>query len=60
MSPIAGALVDRWNRKLTIALADSAMGVSTLVIFILFLMGNLEIWHVYALGAFAGIFAAFH
>ncbi|MEI6309282.1 MAG: MFS transporter [bacterium] len=59
MSPIAGALVDRWNRKLTMALSDIAIGVTTIVILVLFLTGNLQIWHLYLLGAIAGIFTSF-
>src|SRR5687767_4990132 len=35
-SPIAGALVDRWNRKLTMMLVDLAAGIATISIFILY------------------------
>ena len=35
MSPIAGVLVDRWNRKWTMALSDLASGSATLTILIL-------------------------
>jgi MFS family permease len=58
-SPIAGALVDRWNRKLVLALSDLASGLSTIVIFILYASGQLQIWHLYVAGAFSGIFQAF-
>ena len=57
--PVAGALVDRWNRKLVMMLSDIAAGVSTLVIFVLFTSGNLQIWHLYVTGAFAGMFQSF-
>ncbi|MGB9834703.1 MAG: MFS transporter [bacterium] len=59
MSPFAGALVDRWNRKLTMALSDIATGVSTLTMLVLLLLGKLEIWHVYIAVAFAGFFTSF-
>ncbi|MCR4428812.1 MAG: MFS transporter [Caldiserica bacterium] len=59
MSPFAGALVDRWNRKFTMALADIATGVSTLAMLVLLLLGNLQIWHVYIAVAFAGFFTSF-
>jgi MFS transporter, DHA3 family, macrolide efflux protein len=59
-SPIAGALVDRWNRKLTIILSDLAQGLTTLAMLPLFATGNLQIWHWYVAGAIAGTFAAFH
>jgi MFS family permease len=59
MSPFAGALVDRWNRKLTMALSDIATGVSTLAMLALLLLGKLEIWQVYIAVAFAGFFTSF-
>lgn len=59
LSPIAGALVDRWNRKLVMMLSDLAAGLSTVVVLILHSSGNLQIWHLYAAGAFAGAFQAF-
>ena len=58
-SPIAGVLVDRWNRKLVMALSDIGAGLVTLTIFILLLLGKLEIWHLYITGAVGGIFGAF-
>jgi len=59
MSPLAGALVDRWNRKLVMMLSDMAAGVSTLVILLLLATDRLQIWHLYATGAFSGLFQAF-
>jgi len=59
-SPIAGALVDRWNRKLTMILSDLAQGLTTVAMLPLFVTGNLQIWHWYIAGAIAGTFAAFH
>jgi len=58
-SPIAGALVDRWNRKLVMMLSDLAAGISTIAIFLLFISNNLQIWHLYVAGAFTGIFQSF-
>ena len=58
-SPIAGVLVDRWNRKLVMALSDIGAGLMTLAIFILLLTGNLEIWHLYITGLIGGIFGSF-
>ena len=57
--PVAGALVDRWNRKLVMMLSDIASGIATLVIFLLFTSGNLQIWHLYVTGAFSGLFQSF-
>ncbi len=58
-SPIAGALVDRWNRKLTMILVDAASGIATVTIFLLYISGNLQIWHLYVAGTFTAIFQAF-
>ncbi len=59
MSPFAGALVDRWNRKLVMAISDLAAGLGTIVLFTLYLTDNLQVWHLYVLGAFVGVFQAF-
>lgn len=59
LSPIAGALVDRWNRKLVMMLSDLAAGLSTIGLLILFATGNLEIWHIIVAGAFASAFESF-
>jgi MFS family permease len=59
MTPLAGALVDRWNRKLVMILSDLAAGLATIGIFVLLKTGHLEIWHLYAAAAFSGIFGAF-
>jgi DHA3 family macrolide efflux protein-like MFS transporter len=59
VSPVAGALVDRWNRKLMMMLSDLAAISSTFVILLLYSAGNLQIWHLYITGAFASAFGAF-
>jgi MFS family permease len=59
MSPIAGVLVDRWNRKWTMALSDLASAVMTLVVLVLFLTGHLQLWHLYVTGALSAAFGTF-
>ncbi len=58
-SPIAGALVDRWNRKLVMMISDLAAGLSTVALFLLFNADQLQIWHLYLAGLFSGMFQAF-
>jgi MFS family permease len=58
-TPIAGTLVDRWNRKWVMAFSDMATALGTLAALILFLSNGLEIWHVYVIGTVAGFFTAF-
>ncbi len=59
VGPIAGALVDRWNRKLVMAISDLAAGISTIAIFFLFQNGQLEIWHLCVAGAISSVFGSF-
>ncbi|HSL31314.1 MAG TPA: MFS transporter [Anaerolineales bacterium] len=59
LSPFAGVLVDRWNRKVTMMISDLAAGISTIIILFLMWSGSLEIWHLYVLMALASAFEAF-
>ncbi|MFN8452092.1 MAG: MFS transporter [Anaerolineae bacterium] len=58
-TPIAGALVDRWNRKLVMMLSDLGSGAGTISILLLYVTGNLQIWHLYVAGIVSGIFYTF-
>ena len=59
MSPLAGAIVDRSNRKLMMIISDLASGLMTIVVLILFQAGVLEIWHLFITAAISGAFQAF-
>ena len=59
ISPLAGAIVDRSNRKLMMMISDLASGLATIAILILYTSGRLEIWHLYISGAIQGVFQAF-
>ncbi len=59
VTPFVGVLVDRWNRKLVMMLSDFGAAISSVVVFVLLLNGDLEIWHIYATTAFASVFQAF-
>ncbi|MBE2266964.1 MAG: MFS transporter [Anaerolinea sp.] len=58
-SPIAGALVDRWDRRLVMMFSDLGGGLATVALFLLYSSGNLQIWHLYVAGAIAGTAASF-
>lgn len=47
MSPVTGALVDRWDRRKAMILSDSGAAFCTLAIAVLLTMNSLEIWHIY-------------
>jgi MFS family permease len=57
ISPIAGVMVDRHNRKMMMMISDLLAGVATIAILILQFMGVLEVWHLYV-AAMAGIFGS--
>jgi MFS family permease len=59
MSPIAGVMVDRYNRKLMMMVSDFASGLATLSVFILFTTGNLHYWYIYFASAVAGVGTTF-
>ncbi|NUQ85232.1 MAG: MFS transporter, partial [Anaerolineales bacterium] len=58
-SPIAGAFVDRWNRKLVMLLSDLATALGTLIVLLIYTFGDLQIWHIYLVSILAGFFTAF-
>ena len=58
-SPVAGVLVDRFDRKRMMIASDLGAGLSTVALVALMTAGRLELWHVYALAALAGAFETF-
>jgi MFS family permease len=57
--PIAGALVDRLNRRLVLMLSDGGSAAMTLALLLLYTSGNLQIWHLYVATAVASLFESF-
>lgn len=58
LAPIAGTLVDRWDRRWTMALSDLGSGLCSLTIAILLWQNALEIWHIYVLMALSSTIGA--
>jgi MFS transporter, DHA3 family, macrolide efflux protein len=56
ISPLAGALVDRWPRRTTLIVSDAASAVATLAILLLYVADLLQIWHLYVAAVWVGIF----
>jgi predicted MFS family arabinose efflux permease len=56
LSPLAGSVVDRWDRRRAMIMGDAGAGFSTLVLVLLLFTNRLEIWHVYLI---VGVSAAF-
>ncbi|MEW6405915.1 MAG: MFS transporter [Chloroflexota bacterium] len=59
ISPIAGVLVDRHNRKLMMMISDLGAGVATVAILILQYFGVLQYWHLYFASIIFGLANAF-
>jgi MFS family permease len=59
ISPIAGVMVDRYNRKLMMMLSDLGAGAATILLLVLHSLGVLEVWHLYIAAAINGTFNAF-
>jgi len=60
LGPFAGALVDRWNRRSVMIVADACIALATLVLVILFRMGAVRVWHIYVLMGLRSCGGAFH
>jgi len=60
LGPIAGAYVDRWNRRLTILISDACIACVSLLLAYLFWSGQMQIWHVYLVIVARAIGSAFH
>lgn len=60
LGPFAGVLVDRWNRRWTMFVADTAVALATVILALLFWTGAVQIWHVYLILFVRGLGGAFH
>jgi MFS family permease len=59
VSPIAGPLVDRWDRRKTMIWADTGAALSTLSIILWLLAGNLQVWWIMLAITFASVCRTF-
>lgn len=59
VSPFAGALVDRWDRRWVMVMSDTGAGLCTLAVAFLFTSGSLQVWQVIALTALSAAFSTF-
>lgn len=60
LGPFVGALVDRWNRRIIMIVADTSIAFATLLLFYLFATEQVQTWHVFALMAVRSLGGAFH
>lgn len=59
LSPLAGSLADRWNRRWLMILSDSANALATLAVLALNATVGLQVWHIYLIAFFGSVFSAF-
>src|SRR5512133_333699 len=55
MSPFAGVMVDRYNRKLMMMVSDLTAILATVFILVMYGTGRLEFWHLYISAVLNGI-----
>ena len=60
ISPIAGVFIDRWNRKLTIAITDFLQAVITVWLIFLIMLNIADVWTIILINSLRGICQAFH
>ncbi len=60
LGPLAGALVDRWNRRAIMLAADSLTALATAALIYLGWAGLMQPWHVYVLMLLRAAGGAFH
>lgn len=60
LGPFIGALVDRWNRRRVMILADGAIAVATLGLAALFITGQVQFWHLYSIALIRSTLGVFH
>jgi len=58
--PVAGALVDRWNRRIVMIVADSLIALATVVLVVLFALDVIQVWHIYVLNFVRALGGVFH
>ncbi len=58
-SPLAGALADRWDRRLVMLLSDCGAGLSVLAVALLYFTHHLAVWHIYLATALGAACSAF-
>ncbi len=60
LGPLLGTLVDRWNRRIIMIIADAVSALSIVVLAVLFALGMAEYWHIYMLMFVRSVAGGFH
>lgn len=60
LGPLVGTLVDRWNRRAIMLMADSIITLATIMLAVLFIGGVVTIWYVYVVMFIRALAGSFH
>ena len=60
VAPLAGAYIDRWNRRWVMVIADGVVALVSLALAVLFWLGVMQVWHVYVAMLFRALGNSFH
>lgn len=60
LGPLAGTLVDRWNRRRVMIVSDASVAIAALVLAVIFATGTAQIWHVYVILFIRSAAGTFH
>ncbi len=60
LGPIAGAYVDRWNRRIVMIVADGMIALASLWLAYVFWTDAMQVWHVYVIMLVRSVGGSFH
>jgi DHA3 family macrolide efflux protein-like MFS transporter len=60
LGPLAGAYVDRWNRRTVMIVADGTIALASVWLAYMFWIGAAQVWHVYVIMLVRAIGGSFH
>jgi len=60
LGPFVGALVDRWNRRRMMMIADGCIALLSLWVVYLFWAGSIQVWHIYLIMVARSLGGVFH
>jgi DHA3 family macrolide efflux protein-like MFS transporter len=59
IAPLAGTIVDRWNRRTVMLLSDLVAGISTVLVAAMIITGQMLHWHIFVLAIVNSLVGAF-
>ncbi|HQM65473.1 MAG TPA: MFS transporter, partial [Anaerolineaceae bacterium] len=59
LGPFSGAVVDRLNRKTVMIVSDSLVALTTLALMASFMLGSIQVWHIYLAMFLRSLFGTF-